>query len=252
MIKKVHFASTLDKKDWHPVWVKCFKSWQENSDLELILWSAKDIENLVEENFPEYYEDFISFPYDTMRLDLFKLFVLIKHGGVYSDLDVFCYKSFHDKVENNFYLGQGINIPNSDVTELTQTCLLISPPEHWFPKICVRQAFRRLDVFDKRLLDWQRYDKMTLFQTCSVRLISDMYFLYKDKPGLKMLTHDFHTQSPLNYEPSFYTKHMFTGLWGKREYKKIIEKYDSLEKGYKNHTSIDINTFDFYKRYEDI
>ena len=80
---KVHFACTLDKKDWHPVWIKCFKSWQENSGLELVLWSAKDIETLVEKNFPEYYEDFINFPYDTMRLDLFKLFVLIKHGGLF-------------------------------------------------------------------------------------------------------------------------------------------------------------------------
>ena len=52
-----------------------------------ILWSKKDIENLLSE-YPEYKEFYFSMRYDIQRLDFARLLILYHYGGIYLDLDV--------------------------------------------------------------------------------------------------------------------------------------------------------------------
>tara|TARA_R110000803_G_scaffold3369_1_gene11394 strand:+ start:801 stop:1457 length:657 start_codon:yes stop_codon:yes gene_type:complete len=57
------------------------------NDIQNILWSKKDIEDLLED-YPEYKEFYYGMRYDIQRVDFARLLILYHHGGIYLDLDV--------------------------------------------------------------------------------------------------------------------------------------------------------------------
>lgn len=82
------------------------KSWMDktksvNSDFEYRLWSSrKEIYSFVKENFPYYYDKFISLEYDVQRIDIFRFMVLYVLGGVYLDTDIECQKNIYELIKD--------------------------------------------------------------------------------------------------------------------------------------------------------
>ena len=87
---------------------------------------------------------------------------------------------------------------------------------------------------------------------------------YKDK--VKLLHGDFFNNHGMSYHPSFYAKHILTGMWGKEAYDHIeeckkLEKYNKNTNEYikqlyingvKNYAymeNVTVDNFDFYKDY---
>ena len=80
-------------------------SWKENNNnYQYIFWDKKSIYKLLEENYPEYYEEYISLDKIIKKCDAARYFILHKYGGVYADLDTISYKSI-DSLLNNLSLN---------------------------------------------------------------------------------------------------------------------------------------------------
>jgi mannosyltransferase OCH1-like enzyme len=67
-------------------------------------------------------------------------------GGIYADMDTYCYKNFHDQLK-----GDTIYIGPSQVEEheLVQNSLLASHGRSLFWREVVAEAFKRIKEFDR-------------------------------------------------------------------------------------------------------
>ena len=82
----------------------------ETNDIKNILWSEKDILDLLED-YPQYKELYHGFRYDIQKIDFARLLILYHHGGLYLDLDI---QPFNDAdikyiFEREFFIGRWNN-----------------------------------------------------------------------------------------------------------------------------------------------
>ncbi len=72
----------------HWIFQRSQASVQEHlSDFEYRFWTDKDLESLIEEDYPEYLDRWQNLSAPIKRVDLARCLILHKHGGVYADLD---------------------------------------------------------------------------------------------------------------------------------------------------------------------
>lgn len=69
---------------------------------EYRFWTDVDLHAFVYENYPQYMEKWLSLDRQIKRVDLWRLLVLHKHGGLYCDLDVQWRRNPEDYLSGNF------------------------------------------------------------------------------------------------------------------------------------------------------
>ena len=65
-----------------------FQLWCRENNYQYKLWDEKECDQLIFE-YPQYLDMYLSARYKIMKLDIIRLLILHKHGGIYVDLDVF-------------------------------------------------------------------------------------------------------------------------------------------------------------------
>tara|TARA_A100000172_G_scaffold26561_1_gene15551 strand:+ start:1346 stop:2005 length:660 start_codon:yes stop_codon:yes gene_type:complete len=88
IIHYIFFNLGKDKKiEDFPIFLRNFeKSKEVNQDFEIILWTEKDVEEIIKKY--DFYQDYKNFQYSIQRVDLAKYLILYEYGGIYSDLDL--------------------------------------------------------------------------------------------------------------------------------------------------------------------
>jgi mannosyltransferase OCH1-like enzyme len=82
--KIIHQTAPADTNKWNPIWDRCYESWKEEFDedeYEYVMWNDDDIDKLVEEKYPEYYEDYKVFPSHILQIDFVRNCILDQYGG---------------------------------------------------------------------------------------------------------------------------------------------------------------------------
>ena len=51
------------------------------------LWIADEVESLVKQRYPQYWDMYSSVRYPVMRCDIGRLIIILAYGGLYADLD---------------------------------------------------------------------------------------------------------------------------------------------------------------------
>jgi mannosyltransferase OCH1-like enzyme len=76
-------------------------SWrQNNSDWTYILWRRDSIDRLIQDHYPHVWELYRSYPEWIQRADASRYLILHRHGGIYSDHDILCCRSWADLLDN--------------------------------------------------------------------------------------------------------------------------------------------------------
>jgi mannosyltransferase OCH1-like enzyme len=119
---------------------------QKNPNWNYILLTDDDNDRIVKENFPDFYQTFISFKYPIQRADVIRYCVLYLYGGIYLDLDYICNKSFDD-----LSLQKEVGLVYSNNIKIFTNSVLISQKSSEFWLKCIEQT--------KKLLPW--YKKIT-------------------------------------------------------------------------------------------
>lgn len=267
MIQKIiHQIAPSDQDLWHPLWKKCHKSWLNNfPDFEYKLWNdQEDIDNFVKEYYPKYYSLYKAFPYHVMRIDFARLCIIHHFGGIYADMDVFCYQNFYNDLTEDFYLAE--NLTNEFTTALYENSLMIAKKNLPFFEFCM--MYSKIWFIEWRTRFEKNSDNWRTSENC---------FLVNNITGSGMicgaLANTKQKVSPLNcrefnnrpgsYHPSFKTKHTHTAIWG-NEYLDIENKKLLIYKGIvynKSHINdstlalkpliLEFEEFDFYYDYTD-
>lgn len=245
--KIIHHIAPTNRSRWHPMWERCYPSWQEQFvDFEHKLWNdEEDIDNIVRDYYPEYYDTYLEFPLHIMRIDFARFCILHRHGGIYADMDVYCYKNFYDGLANSVYIQQA---PYGDVP--IENALMASEPNNEFWLKCMNKSVEIYNDKVKRrentLHIKDRLDQLIVTSATGPHLVFEV--LKENQLGIDILPGILYNNHGLSYHPEYRTKHMLTGMWGKEatdnrnEYIKELSLYSDL-------TGVTIETFDFYKDY---
>ena len=91
---------------WHPYWKKCHPTWKTHftePEYEHILWDDAKINEFIEEKFPDYVTFYYSLPFHIMQLDFARYCILYEHGGIYVDMDYYCFENFYHNLNRELF-----------------------------------------------------------------------------------------------------------------------------------------------------
>jgi hypothetical protein len=263
--KIIHQTAPNNRQDWHPMWNKCHDSWKNHFDsFEHIFWNDDDINSLVEKYYPKYYEMYCSFPIHIMKIDFARFCMLDYMGGIYADMDMFCYSNFYDELVKDAYL-----VENIKDREPLENSLMAGIPKNSFFQECMRIAEKRLiyskkynNLYNNIKVIHNNFDEafngksFLVFYITGTNLVTAVYNNF-DKNYVGTLSGWRYNNLEFSYDKEFKTKHMHTLHWGLEDRKKVLHKAKenntSFEKqsknDYKDLRLIDLENFDFYFDY---
>lgn len=257
--KIIHQTGYALKSKWHPIWNLCYKSVQKVfNDFEHVFWTDEKIDYFIKKNYKEYYKDYQKIPFHIIQLDLFRYALLYKYGGIYIDMDMYCYRNFYSDLTSNINLVESDCPDEHNQPELVQNSLMAATPNQKFFKECFIEGLQRSKTikFKKSIND----NHFNVKYVSGPLLLKNMVRKFKNIYKIKILPLKFfNTTNNHIYEKQHKVRHMASGMWGKEIYKSFldlqeaenfigsIEKYHKLS--YLDKTKMDIDTLDFYKTY---
>lgn len=264
--KIIHQIAPQDRSRWHPMWNRCYPSWKQHfSDFEHHLWEDQDqINRFVQKYYPQYYEMFIDFPAHIMRVDFVRFCLLHHHGGIYADMDMFCYRNFYYELTHPLHI---IEAPYGE--EFLESSLMISEPGHQFWIDCMELSKEVFYTTVKKHgiqipFNDNLSDQRLLTAACGPNLICRVWkkWLQENPVMLRALPGVVYNNHGMSYHAEYRTKHMMTGMWGKESVDHIETQinstlrqgldliYISEMKRYVNLNGIEtVDDFDFYHDY---
>ena len=78
---------------------KCWQAVTASMSAHYQLWTADEVESLVKQWYPQYWDMYSSVRYPVMRCDIGRLIILHAYGGLYADLDTKPNRSWYEQVE---------------------------------------------------------------------------------------------------------------------------------------------------------
>jgi mannosyltransferase OCH1-like enzyme len=158
--KIIHAFAPSNVNDWHETWKSCYDSWFkcfDSREFQFVMWSHEASDNFVKKEFPEYFNFYQNLTHRIMKVDIGRLLVLHKYGGIYHDMDVVCYNNFYNyilKYPSNFYITRADNT----IIEYISNCLMASIPLNDFLIKCVDLSKNTIESLIK--IDNKTYEKI--------------------------------------------------------------------------------------------
>jgi hypothetical protein len=212
--KIIHQTAPTDKSKWHPVWYNCQLSWKKNfpeTQFKYTMWTDEQLENLVRVFYPQYWDLYQSFPFHIMKIDFAEYCILHRYGGLYVDMDMYCYQNFFEDIKDQDFVLLESCMPD----EFIQNCMMASSPGSEFWIFCMDEIKRTFynfpdntDLHTPKKLDVSFYIKDTV---CCYHL-TRMALRY-DKP-VPLFPQNLYNPLCNTYSPFHKTKHMLTNTWG--------------------------------------
>jgi hypothetical protein len=266
--KIIHHIAPKKKNKWHPVWVDCYDSWKVNfpeEEYEYILWNdSDDIDSFIKNEYPQYWKTYKNLPLHTQKIDFARIAIIHKYGGIYSDMDVYCYKNFYeDLVGKDCCL---VECSDYDGTydkdnEIVVNFLIASKPKNIFFKDLLEKTIISINSYDKKtlkdILSDNKKRNHYVIENCII-MMSKLYKNY-DKRLIHILPKYNYNCSIFLFHKNKKIQHMFTGMWGKEVLKRMekqrleyiketgknISYVDYFNEQYKLKTGLDMNLFTY-------
>ena len=216
MVEKIiiHQIAPKNPLVWHPFWAKCHDSWKEH--YEVILWNdQEDIDDIIRIHYPAYWNLYQAFPFHVMKIDFARLAILHRHGGLYADMDVFCYRP----IPAETYLRDSFvaieNLTEEYTSARYENSMMYSKKSNDF-LIDVMNYVKVLFInsrthFEKPYRRTVKNDNLINNITGSGMIESAM----KTFGSISFFPGELFNNRPASYDSSFYTKHAHSSIWGK-------------------------------------
>ena len=235
--KIIHQVGPKDKSLWHPIWKKSHESWKKNfpeSEFKHILWEdSNEIDDLVKNNFPEYWDYYSILPMHMLKIDFARICILYFYGGIFADLDFYCYSNFYYELTDDLYLLESFEDAYTEV----ENPLMAASEKNQFFLDCLKKSKENYEFLEATKL--YTIDDPEYEYGIAGPILIDM--TYKDG-GRKIakLSRDVYNPyyNNCSFSESIKTKHFSTGMWGIDTIKDILERYkinDSNDDSFYNH-----------------
>jgi len=250
-----------DKNKWHPIWKPCRTSWLRHhpGQWRFTSWRDHTIDAYIFKYCPDWWDVWHNFPIEIVKLDIARYIIMFEQGGIYADMDTYCYRNFYDELEHDtIYLAPGANN-----RELVQNSLLISSGRSMFWREVIEECFLRLKDFPIEIHRNRSTHPDSDFQVFVRRsagcgLLSEMYEDLNSHYKIKILDRSKYQVQPEHYDPGVVTRHMLTGRWGNETHDAVVATYrkkypdmsveEIFKRDYKEFRDIDIDNLDWNKQ----
>lgn len=268
--KIIHHIAPEDKSLWHPFWSQCYGSWNKHfPNHEFKIWNDRsDLDGLVKNHYPRYWNLYQAFPVHIMRIDFARLCILHKYGGIYADMDMFCYKNFEHYLTKDIMFLENLTQEYTDAQ--WENSMMASAPGHRlleellkYTQTCFIQ-FR--PQFQKQGSNWRSIENDKIVNnTTGSGMISEAVKHYSKYFEIGVFPCELFNNRPMSYDPEYRTKHIHTSIWGNEFVDSEIDrllivngcayatgnidttKYKTLQE--QKYQIIMNSDFDFYKDY---
>ena len=223
----LHQIAPKNNMTWHPIWSQCRETWLANFS-EHMLWDDQELGLFIDQYYPEYSNFFDSLPLLIMKIDVARYAILHKFGGIYADMDMYCYSNFEDEIK------PGINLVGSNAQfETVQNSLMVSTfagNEFWIK--CIENSREVFNSITTPTID-------------DVLHIAGPIQLSKMVIGeeISILPAENYNSNYTSYHPEMRTKHMLTGTW------QICQTPAEMGQTYKSWRGVDHENFNYRKNY---
>lgn len=268
--KIIHHIAPKDNSIWHPFWSQCYASWNEQfPNYQFKLWNDQsDIDDIVKNYYPRYWNLYQAFPVHIMRIDFARICILHKHGGIYADMDMFCYNNFEQYLTKNIMFLE--NLTDEYTNAQWENSMMASVPGHRFLEELLKYNqtcfihFR--PQFKKQSSNWRSIKNDNIVNnTTGSGMISEVVKHFQKCFDIGVFPCELFNNRPVSYDPRFYTKHLHTSVWGSEYTKTDLDRLLILNGCAYLTGSLDLNMleslknkdyqiimnkdFDFYKDY---
>lgn len=227
--KIIHSIAPKDKSNWHDDWHLCYPSWENHfkNNFEFKLWNdEEDLDSFVSENYPEFNTFFQDLPLKIMKIDIARLLILHKYGGIFHDMDYICYENFYDEVNANA-IEHGIEtffVENRSGTigEYMQNSLVITNPNNnlFIEAVMLSNTiwnfYKQIYTIDQLKKD---RDPLVVFITGPI-VVQLAVGLNKQGYKSRGILNHMNFNPPSHTKPSNFkavARHLSTGVWFKDE-----------------------------------
>jgi mannosyltransferase OCH1-like enzyme len=227
--KIIHHISPEDKSLWHPFWSQCYESWYEQfPNYDFKIWNDQsDLDCLVKDHYPRYWNLYQAFPVHIMRIDFARLCILHKFGGIYADMDMFCYKNFEHYLTKDIMFLENLTHEYTDAQ--WENSMMSSAPGHRlleelmkYTQTCFIQ-FR--PQFQKQNSNWRSIENDKIVNnTTGSGMISEASKHFQKYFDIGIFPCELFNNRPVSYDPKFYTKHIHTSVWGSEYAKTDLDR----------------------------
>lgn len=251
--KIIHQTAPKNMDEWHPIWEKCHSSWKYNFPKEEythLMWNDDDMDSFVKTEYPEYWDFYKNLCMHILQIDFFRYLVLYKLGGIYADMDMYCYKNFYDDLNSDCCI---VESSSPDLREFLQNSLMVSSIGNVFFYNCILKFIEIYSPIDGTLNDTETQNWVR--KTSGPIFLSDVYKFYQ-KDLIQILPSNEYNVS--QYFINTKTRHMLSGRWGKEMMDILKERHSDNEElneishkdylviDYKKFRGIDSNSFNPY------
>lgn len=209
--KIIHHIAPVDENVWHPTWRPCLNTWFKHfpeGEYKHIMWNdSDDIDSLVKDKFPEYWDYYKNLPFHIMKIDFSRYCILYEYGGIYSDMDLLCYENFFHFLDSDLILLE--SYPEF-YNEFVINCLMIGSQKNKFFLDCIKESVKKYNEFGNNIPD--EAEPYYVSPITGPLLISE---LAKKGYELKLLPKEYFNPKVQDREKIYYTRHMISGHWGR-------------------------------------
>lgn len=246
--KIIHQMAPKDKSRWHPAWPMCQETWfRQYSDFEYQMWTEDRVIEFISEKYPMY-SSTLKNTFEIIRIDIARFMILYEYGGIYADMDMYCYQNFYDDLTSPVCI-----VKSASKESVLENSLMASIPNHIFFKFCITASMNRLREYP--LIKQQNdFDPEKVKFISGPKFLSEAYLCFDKKEEIYILPEKTYNQGPKKYNPQLKTRHLLTGLWGEDSYNnRMKEKKEKNFTGtdeeyllhhYKWYRNVDLNKFE--------
>jgi mannosyltransferase OCH1-like enzyme len=144
---------------------------QTNPEYEFFFYDEQDRKNFIATHFPQYTKHYDSVIPGAYKVDLFRLLVLYKEGGVYMDSKSFCIASLREMIQptDEVYLIRDV------VPESVYNGFICSTPGHPLIKMCIDRYIANIE---------KKHYGISIFDIGGPQMVGRMVNAYLGRPEL--------------------------------------------------------------------
>lgn len=213
------------KSLWHPFWEKCHVSWKNTfpqSEYQHILWDHAKIDQFIEDKFPNCINFYYSLPFHVMQLDFARYCILYEYGGIYADMDVYCFKNFYEVIDKEIFFVQ-----SPFQKEIVQNCLFGSEKGSEYILDIIHQIQKTFYYYELVTDPYSEFYRDYVLTISGPILLSNYYssLSEKDKNKFQILEKDKFNPNSIDQFKNLDLNciHILTGLWGQDHIKNLLQ-----------------------------
>ena len=203
------------------------ESWiEKNPTFYYILWDKNMCRLFLKKYYNEYIDTFNNYEYEIQRCDFIRYFILYHYGGIYSDVDYYCCKSFEDIFKG--YEDRDIYFVELPTGRHVSNSLIISKPKIQFWK----KVF--IDIINTNNEPWCFTTNLKVAYSTGNRFINRMYNKYENSNNIGKLPYIYFYPNDttdiklLKEDPKLMSYHLESESWAENDIFNIIYKESSI------------------------